>query len=154
MGGADGGSSGGGAMGGANGAADWTTAGGGEGITGGEPAVSSAGSDASSGTGGKGVADGGSSGGGAIDHLEVRYNWPEPEYDLELNDDEDNDGVGNFQDNCPTIANPDQAAAFTDSVGDACRMTPHVECARYRSADEVTLLRIAILNAVPAAMRR
>ena len=35
-------------------------------------------------------------------------------------DDVDNDGIPSRMDNCPTVANPDQADADNDGVGDAC----------------------------------
>ena len=40
--------------------------------------------------------------------------------------DEDGDGVADSKDNCPNIANPDQADADGDGVGDACDSCPNV----------------------------
>jgi hypothetical protein len=57
----------------------------------------------------------------AIDALEVTYSWPDPDYEAAgVPVAGDGDGVYYLQDNCPTIANPDQSTAFRDSVGDAC----------------------------------
>ena len=41
-------------------------------------------------------------------------------FDVILNGDDDNDGVRNEDDNCPTTFNPDQADSDNDGVGDAC----------------------------------
>ncbi len=38
--------------------------------------------------------------------------------------DNDNDGVVNSADNCPDVANPDQADGDADGIGDACDTTP------------------------------
>ncbi len=39
---------------------------------------------------------------------------------LEILVDADGDGVGDVQDNCPDVSNPDQADADSDGIGDAC----------------------------------
>jgi hypothetical protein len=38
--------------------------------------------------------------------------------------DTDSDGVPDTPDNCPTVANPDQADSDHDCIGDACDPTP------------------------------
>jgi len=38
----------------------------------------------------------------------------------------DGDGVADIDDNCPTVANPDQADSDGDGVGDACDVCPNV----------------------------
>ncbi len=40
--------------------------------------------------------------------------------------DQDGDGVGDAQDNCPTVGNADQADANNNGVGDACESAPQV----------------------------
>jgi len=40
-------------------------------------------------------------------------------------DDIDNDGILNSSDNCPSVANPDQADADLDDIGDACDACPN-----------------------------
>ena len=44
----------------------------------------------------------------------VQSGWVGPDSDS------DNDGVDNWADNCPNIANPDQADIDKDSIGDVC----------------------------------
>ena len=39
---------------------------------------------------------------------------------------ESSDGTGGYVDNCPTVANPDQADSDEDGIGDACEETPVV----------------------------
>jgi Thrombospondin type 3 repeat len=43
--------------------------------------------------------------------------------DATPNGDTDNDGVDNLADNCPNVANLDQADANGDGIGDACSAT-------------------------------
>jgi hypothetical protein len=38
--------------------------------------------------------------------------------------DTDGDGVRDYADNCPTVANPDQTDSDGDGIGDACEATP------------------------------
>ena len=40
--------------------------------------------------------------------------------------DQDNDGIPDFRDNCPTVPNPDQRDVDRDGVGAACETTPEV----------------------------
>jgi hypothetical protein len=49
--------------------------------------------------------------------------------------DTDGDGVYDYQDNCPTVANPDQADGDGDGVGDACDDCPAVANADQRDRD-------------------
>ena len=41
--------------------------------------------------------------------------------------DEDTDGVGDVCDNCPAVSNADQAAGDTDGLGDACDNCPNID---------------------------
>ena len=47
----------------------------------------------------------------------------------------DGDGVADTDDNCPTVANPDQADVDSDGVGDACDPCPHVAAAAPQPMD-------------------
>src|SRR5919201_3236883 len=49
----------------------------------------------------------------------ARLNWT-----AALPGDVDGDGVPNSSDNCPTVANPDQADSDRDGTGDVCDATP------------------------------
>lgn len=48
--------------------------------------------------------------------------------------DQDGDGIADAQDNCPTVANPNQADANGNGVGDACESAPAVTIAPKTSA--------------------
>ena len=47
--------------------------------------------------------------------------------------DQDGDGIPNTIDNCPLVANPDQADSDRDGVGDACPLIPIAECVEHLS---------------------
>jgi hypothetical protein len=55
----------------------------------------------------------------------VRLGVPFP---TDLTGDDDGDGIINLKDNCPTVANADQVDGDSDGVGDACRITPLLNC--------------------------
>jgi hypothetical protein len=48
--------------------------------------------------------------------------------------DADGDGVPDSQDNCPTVANPDQSDTYGDSRGDACERKPRRDHLKMRAA--------------------
>jgi hypothetical protein len=52
--------------------------------------------------------------------------------------DGDGDGVPNAADNCPDVANADQRDLDHDGVGDACNLTPNLECVRRTHGLEYT----------------
>jgi hypothetical protein len=56
-------------------------------------------------------------------------------HSVELRD-TDGDGVFDYQDDCPTVANPDQADHDGDGVGDACDNCPAVGNADQRDRDQ------------------
>lgn len=51
---------------------------------------------------------------------------PAPPEPPPLPPDQDKDGIPDFRDNCPAVANPDQADIDRDGVGAACETTPEV----------------------------
>jgi hypothetical protein len=57
-----------------------------------------------------------------------RTSFLAPELDIFGASDSDADGVDQSVDNCPTKANPDQADADRDGVGDACEPKPMLSC--------------------------
>jgi hypothetical protein len=62
----------------------------------------------------------------AINRGEVTYTRPRT--DFVSTTDGDGDGVIDFIDNCPTVANADQKDADGDGVGDACEPKPVLNC--------------------------
>lgn len=50
--------------------------------------------------------------------------------------DSDNDGILNYQDNCPFVANPDQSDRDGDGVGDACDNCPDVSNPDQQDSDQ------------------
>ena len=52
------------------------------------------------------------------------------------NSDSDGDGVVNGDDNCPSLANPEQVDTDSDGVGDACDSCPTVADAEQKDTDE------------------
>ena len=64
-------------------------------------------------------------------------------------DDDDNDGVSDFDDNCPLVANPDQLDSDLDGAGDACDQTfNHGTVADYVESTTVDI--ISILTGLPS----
>jgi hypothetical protein len=59
---------------------------------------------------------------------DVTYIQPGVPIPTDLAGDDDGDSVINAKDNCPSLANPEQADADGDGVGDACRVNPVVHC--------------------------
>ncbi len=54
---------------------------------------------------------------------------------LDLSPDVDKDGIANAEDNCPTVANPEQGDKDHDRVGDVCDNCPLAENADQKDAD-------------------
>ena len=60
--------------------------------------------------------------------------------------DSDGDGIADSEDNCPVIANPDQADANEDGVGDACDTVSDTDGDGLSDADEVNIYNTDPLN--------
>jgi len=56
----------------------------------------------------------------SVDNLVIGFTGAACPFAYDFEPDGDNDGVGDARDNCPAVANPDQADADGDGDGDAC----------------------------------
>lgn len=65
---------------------------------------------------------------GAVNKGQVTYFRPGVQLPVASGADEDGDGALGIEDNCPSVANADQRDSNADGVGDACGVTPRVEC--------------------------
>ncbi|MDX2051809.1 MAG: hypothetical protein SFV15_05410 [Polyangiaceae bacterium] len=59
---------------------------------------------------------------------EITYRQPGVPFPEEPMADDDGDGLANMKDNCPSVANADQADSNGDQVGDACNVTVTGSC--------------------------
>ncbi len=67
---------------------------------------------------------------------ELNYQLPGVPFPEQPMADDDGDGIVNVKDNCPSVANPNQADSDDDRIGDACHVRPVASCILQRSDSE------------------
>lgn len=67
---------------------------------------------------------------------EITYQQPAVPFPSNPMVDDDQDGVVNIKDNCPSVANADQVDTDSDRVGDACGIAPFVDCVLQRATGQ------------------
>jgi hypothetical protein len=69
---------------------------------------------------------------------EITYQQPGVPFPEQPMADLDADGILDLKDNCPAVANPDQADEDDNRIGDACNVRPFADCVLARSPEQLT----------------
>ena len=74
-----------------------------------------------------------------LENLQVEdgriFGWSQLSVGVDVDFDKDSDGIADSIDNCPDVANPDQADADSDEIGDVCDNCPDISNTHQEDAD-------------------